>query len=90
MSSNRQIRVEQSLTVAIFLGGFTLGVLTFLFPLNMPTEKVSINRLDDKSYVVNSQSGSGSYNISSNLRWDLFAPVQTMCIEGPNANAFML
>ena len=42
--------------------------------------KGSIRRLDDTNYVVNSQSGNGSYNIQL-TELGLYALVQTTCIE---------
>ena len=53
MSSDRSIRIKESMTVATFLGGFTLAVLTFLFGLKLPDEQVlffSQPLMDSKSY----------------------------------------
>jgi hypothetical protein len=53
MQSVKTKTLEQSLTVAIFLGGITLGVLTFLFQAQIPTEKVlSLEPKDYKSFLI--------------------------------------
>jgi hypothetical protein len=45
MSKNPEITFQESLKVATFLGGFTIGILTFLITLDMPKDisNVTIN-----------------------------------------------
>jgi hypothetical protein len=45
--------LKQSLTVAIFLGGITLAVLTYLFQAKVPSERVLLlDPMDYKRFII--------------------------------------
>ena len=52
--------------------------------------KGSIKILDNRNYVVNSQSGDGSYNNIQLTKLGFICSCATMCTEVSNVNAFML